>query len=168
MSHNVPQDLPALSDRQLRAVPFMAAAKIFADAAEDMGLPHETVSRWLTDPAFREDYEKQWDESAEVSAVKVRTRILMAVVAFAELLDSHAPEAASSRLVIVPNPQKAREERNREAGKRLKKLIADARNYNADSDRTRLRNLARPRNQPDDSPSYPVLHTLIAKSRIDT
>ena len=128
MSHNVPQDPPTPNEIGLYAVPFLTAARIFADAAEDVGISHETVSRWLTDPAFREVYEKQWDESPEISTAKVRLRMLRTTITLAELLDSHVPDDTATRPVTILDLSRAREEREREANKRFLNLIANAKN----------------------------------------
>ncbi len=152
----------------LYAVPFLTAARIFADAAEDVGIPHETVSRWLADPAFREVYEKQWDESPEISTAKVRVRMLRTIITLAELLDSLVPDATATRPVASLDFSRAREECEREANKRFLNLIANAKNDHSKSCRTKHCDVPRPGNQADDGSPYPTLRSLLPIHRFDT
>ena len=167
MPHNVPKDPPMPNEIGLYAVPFLTAARIFADAAEEVGIPHETVSRWLADPAYREVFDKEWDESPEISTARVRLRILRTISTLAELLDSHVPDATATRPVTILDLSRAREEREREANKRFLDLIANAMNDHSKSCRTEHCDVPRPGNQAGDGSPYPTLRSLLSIHRYD-
>ncbi|MDE2718607.1 MAG: hypothetical protein OXI33_16570 [Chloroflexota bacterium] len=169
MSHDVPQDPLTLSESQLRAVPYLSAARIFTEAAEDLGMSRETISHWLNDHAFRDVCEQQWDRTAAISTAEIKVLILKTIVSLAERLLSDGPQMPTDtfRLVTVPDLPRAREEREREAHIRFQKLIADFKNRDNCASSAEHRNISRPRNPSSEATPYLVLRSLLPDSRLD-
>ena len=167
---NVTENPPALSDRQLRAVPYLSAALIFTDAAENLGVSRETMSLWFKDPAIRDVYEQQWDEAAEISTDEIRVLMLKSFIALAERLVSDGPRrpAPAFRYVTVSDLETADDEREREARKRLMQLVSDVKNDSNRSGHAKHRTVSRPRNHTRETPSYPHLRALFPNPRFDT
>ena len=167
---NVTENPPALSDRQLRAVPYLSAALIFTDAAENLGVSRETMSLWFKDPDIRDVYEQQWDEAAEISTDEIRVLMLKSFIALAERLVSDGPRrpAPAFRYVTVSDLETADDEREREARKRLMQLVSDVKNDSNGSGPARQSTVSRPRKHRSVIPAYPVHHTRNRKPRFDT
>ena len=169
MLQDVTEDSSELSERQLRAVPYLSAAMIFTEAAENLGVSRETMSLWFNDPTVRDVYERQWDEAAEISIDEIRVLMLKSFIALAERLvsDGSRRPTPAFRYVTVSDLERADDEREREAHKRLIQLISDAKNDCNRSGHAKHRTVSRPRNHTSETPSYPHLRALFPKPRLD-
>lgn len=134
MLQNVAKNQTELSDRQLLALPYLTASRTFTEAAENAGVSRETVRRWMNDPAFRQEYERQRDEAFALAAAEIKALMLKAAVVFAERLESDDPEerARASRDVmtygakVVDIKLKTSDaEENRKIADRLKRIMAE-------------------------------------------
>ena len=173
MLQDVTEDSSELSERQLRAVPYLSAAMIFTEAAENLGVSRETMSLWFNDPTVRDVYERQWDEAAEISIDEIRVLMLKSFIALAERLVSDGPRRPVRVLPRRDSPSDPLmtdaedAEIEREAHKRLIQLISDAKNDCNRSGHAKHRTVSRPRNHTSETPSYPHLRALFPKPRLD-
>ena len=127
MSHDVPQEPTALSQRQLLAIPYLTASPTFTEAAEKLGVSRKTIYRWLNDPDFRQAYERQREETAALATSEIRSLMLKAAVVLAERLESDDPEerARASRDVMTYGLKVADSEANRRVVERLNRIISN-------------------------------------------
>ena len=166
MKQDVTENPPTLSERQTRAILLLTATRTFTEIAERFGISRKTISLWLNDPAFREDYERQWDETSALPTAEIQVLMLKSFVALAERLVSEGPgaHARASRTVTISDLKKAHDERERKAHKRLIQLLTDTKNVRNPSDHAKHRTVSPPRNHTSETPSYPHLRTLVPKS----
>ena len=64
MSPNATNSENELSERQVLAIPHLVSAKSVSETAELVGVNRRTVYRWMDDPTFREEYDRQRDAVA--------------------------------------------------------------------------------------------------------
>ena len=64
MLQNVTEETSELSERQILALPYLTASNTHLESAESAGISRMTLYRWLNDPAFRQAYERQREETA--------------------------------------------------------------------------------------------------------
>ena len=64
MSPNATNSENELSERQVLAIPHLVSAKSVSETAELVGVNRRTVYRWMDDPTFREEYDRQRDAIA--------------------------------------------------------------------------------------------------------
>ena len=161
MKQDVTENPPTLSERQLRAVLLLTATRTFTEVAERFGISRKTISLWLNDPAFREDYERQWDETAVLSTAEIQVLMLKSFVALAERLVSEGPRrpvpARRGLAPIVPVMTDA--EIEREAHKRLIQLLTDAKNVCNGAGHAKHRTVSRPREHWSEIPSFRLNRT---------
>ena len=65
MSQNATNSEKELSERQVIAIPHLVSAKSVSEAAELVGVNRKTIYRWMDDPTFREEYDRQRDAVAK-------------------------------------------------------------------------------------------------------
>lgn len=138
MSHNVPQESTALSERQQLAIPYLTASSTFTEAAEKLGVSRRTIHRWLTEPAFRKAYERQREETAALASSEIRALMLKAAVALSQNLESDDPNvrARASRDVMDYGFKLSDAEKNRKVIERLNRYLATSegeRRYSAEN-----------------------------------
>ena len=132
MSHDVPQESTALSERQQLAIPYLTASSTFTEAAEKLGVSRRTIHRWLTEPAFRKAYERQREETAALATAEIRALMLKAAVALSQNLESDDPNvrARASRDVMAYGFKLSDAEKNRKVIERLNRFLATAEGEN--------------------------------------
>ena len=91
MSQDVTNSEKELSERQVLAIPHLVSAKSVSETAELIGVNRRTVYRWMDDPAFREEYDRQRDAVAGFARSGMRTLMLKALSVQAERFDSDDP-----------------------------------------------------------------------------
>ena len=91
MSQDVTNSEKELSERQVLAIPHLVSAKSVSETAELVGVNRRTVYRWMDDPAFREEYDRQRDAVAGFARSGMRALMLKALSVQAERFDSDDP-----------------------------------------------------------------------------
>ena len=91
MSQDVTNSEKELSERQVLAIPHLVSAKSVSETAELIGVNRRTVYRWMDDPAFREEYDRQRDAVAGFARSGMRALMLKALSVQAERFDSDDP-----------------------------------------------------------------------------
>ena len=91
MSQDVTNSEKELSEKQVLAIPHLVSAKSFGETAELVGVNRTTIYRWMDDPTFREEYDRQRDAVASFARASMRSLMLKALSVQAERLDSDDP-----------------------------------------------------------------------------
>ena len=117
MSQNEPVFQEDLSDRQIVALPHVAAAATNAEGARAADISLATLKRWRQDPAFREELRRQRQETSDLAQVELDGLALKSISALAELLEDPNPrvrmQAVRLALVVGIQVGKARENQRR-------------------------------------------------------
>ncbi len=92
MSQDVTNSEKELSEKQVLAIPHLVSAKSVSETAELVGVTRRTVYRWMDDPTFREEYDRQRDAVASFARSGMRTLMLKALAVQAERFDSDDPK----------------------------------------------------------------------------
>lgn len=126
MSGDVRQNSSMLSNNQIHALPYMTSSRTFAEAAEKAGISPRTIHRWMNDPAFREEYERQRDEAAAIARAALRALMLDAVAVLAERLDNEDPQerVRAAKTILSFDTKTAAVDSNRKVVNRLNRVMA--------------------------------------------
>ena len=81
-----------LSEKQVLAIPHLVSAKSFGETADLIGVNRSTIYRWMDNPTFREEYDRQRDAIAEFARDGMRSLMLKALSVQAERFDSDDPK----------------------------------------------------------------------------
>ena len=125
----MPQDVTnsekELSERQELAIPHLVSAKSASETADLVGVNRRTVYRWMDDPTFREEYDRQRDAVANFARSSMRALMLKALSIQAERLDSDDPKerARAAKEIIDYDKTTARSHENQKLVNRLHRLI---------------------------------------------
>ena len=92
MQQNATNSEKELSERQELTIPHLVSAKSVSETAHLMGLNRSTIYRWMDDPVFRAEYDRQRDAVANFARVGMRTLLLKALTVQAERFDSDDPK----------------------------------------------------------------------------
>ena len=125
MRQNATHSKKTLSNKQLRAIPQLVSSKSVSEAAELAGVGRQTIHRWMNDPAFKEEYERQRDEVARYARSGMRTLMYKALTIQAERLDSDDPKerAQASKAIMDYDTKTARTHENQKVIDRLNNLM---------------------------------------------
>ena len=125
MRQNATHSKKKLSNKQLRAIPQLVSSKSVSGAAELAGVGRQTIHRWMNDPAFKEEYERQRDEVARYARSGMRTLMYKALTIQAERLDSDDPKerAQASKAIMDYDTKTARTHENQKVIDRLNNLM---------------------------------------------
>lgn len=95
MSHNVsPERTIALSPRQTAALPYVASEPTLTRGAQAAQITRRTLTRWMNEPAFREELERIRNNIADFAYSELETLALKAAYRIAQLMDSDDPNVA--------------------------------------------------------------------------
>ena len=114
-----------LSERQVLAIPHLVSAKSASETAELIGVNRTTIYRWMDDPTFRDEYDRQRDAVATFARDGMRTLMLKALSVQAERFDSDDPKerARVAKEIIDYDSKTAANSENQKLLKRLHRLI---------------------------------------------
>ena len=114
-----------LSERQELAIPHLVSAKSASETAELIGVNRTTIYRWMDDPTFRAEYDRQRDDVANFARDGMRTLMLKALSVQAERFDSDDPKerARVAKEIIDYDSKTAANSENQKLLKRLHRLI---------------------------------------------
>ena len=90
MAHDGPhsrETAPALSDKQLAALPYLVGATTLSEGAKLADIGRRTLYRWMTDPEFRETLETQRQEAADLAKTELKGLMLKSALVLAEAMD---------------------------------------------------------------------------------
>ena len=132
MQQNATLSEKDLSERQVIAIPHLVSSKTASETAELVGVNRKTIYRWLDDPAFRDEYDRQRDAVANFARSSMRALMLKALSIQAERLDSDDPKerARVAKEIIDYDVKTATSHENQKLLNRLHRLI-----YNVEDDR---------------------------------
>ena len=121
-----------LSERQVTAIPHLVSSKSVSETAELVGVNRTTIYRWLDDPTFRDEYDRQRDAVANFARSSMRALMLKALAIQAERLDSDDPKerARVAKEIIDYDVKTSTSHENQKLLNRLHRLI-----YNVEDDR---------------------------------
>ena len=80
-----------LSNRQILALPILAAAPNMRQAASDAGISQSTLYRWLQDEYFRNELKRLITETAELIRHELTETTLRSFKVLADLMDHPDP-----------------------------------------------------------------------------
>ena len=125
MSQNATNSEKELSERQVLAIPHLVSAKSASETAELVGVNRTTIYRWMDDPDFRDEYDRQRDAIADFARAGMRTLMLKALSVQAERLDSDDPKerAHAAKEIIDYDSKTAMNRENQKLLNRLHRLI---------------------------------------------
>ena len=92
MQHHATNSEKELSEKQVLAIPHLVSAKSVSETADLVGVNRTTVYRWMDDPTFREEYDRQRDAVAGFARAGMRALMLKALSVQAERFDSDDPK----------------------------------------------------------------------------
>ena len=81
----------ALSQRQQVALPYIASEPTISEGARAAGIARMTLTRWMRDPAFREELERIRRNIAEFAFNELEDLTIKCVVRLQQLLDDPDP-----------------------------------------------------------------------------
>ncbi len=125
VSRNEPVFQENLSDRQIVALPHVAAAATNAEGARAADISLATLKRWRQDPAFREELRRMRQETADLAHAELNGLALKSTAALAELLEDPDPRvrAQAIRLALVLGLKVGQERDNRRRINQLQKAL---------------------------------------------
>jgi len=127
-----------LSEKQLKALPLIVAARTMTEAAEKTGLARNTLYEWLRIPAFKAELQRQRDLVVEEALEQLKMNAVKAVDNLGALLDhQHEGFRRTVSLDVIQHAFKAREQ----------KKIADLENKVADLEKQLLERAAKSKQQ---------------------
>ena len=93
-----------LTEKQMVALPYVAAATSLAEGARHASIARSTLHRWMEDPHFRRALENAREEAADLARTELQGLMLKAVHVIAESLDHPRPDirlrAASAAMAL--------------------------------------------------------------------
>ena len=81
----------ALSDRQLRAMPYLVASPTVSEGARLAQVGLRTLYRWMDDDDFRRELERQRSEAAELAYVELKGLMLKSVHVLGSAMEDPNP-----------------------------------------------------------------------------
>jgi len=78
----------ALTPRQRRAIPLLVASRTYTEGIEQAGINRTTLYKWLKDPVFKEELDRQREELAGEAFGILSQNVNKAVETLTGLLDS--------------------------------------------------------------------------------
>ncbi len=78
-----------LTDRQLKALPFIVTAPTYTEGAKKAGVDRVTVYKWLKDPEFKAELDRQREEIAQEAFGVLQQSLTKAVETLVDMLDGN-------------------------------------------------------------------------------
>ena len=114
-----------LSERQVIAIPHLVSAKSASETADLIGVNRSTIYRWMDDPTFRDEYDRQRDAVAKFARAGMRALMLKALAVQAERFDSDDPKerARVAKEIIDYDTKTATNQENQKLINRMHYII---------------------------------------------
>ncbi len=111
MDRNGPQFPPELSDRQVSALPYLAAAATNEEGARMAEISITTLKRWRQDSVFRDELRRLREDAASLAHTELNGLALKSMGALASLLEDPNPRvrAQAVRIALDTGGQGGRE-----------------------------------------------------------
>ena len=90
-----------LSDRQVTALPYLAAAPTKQEGARMAEIDVSTLRRWQQDPVFRDELRRVREEAASLAFAELNGLALKSMSALAELIDDDNPRVRTQAIRIA-------------------------------------------------------------------
>ena len=103
MDRNGPQFPPELSDRQVSALPYLAAAATNEEGARMAEINISTLSRWRQDPVFRDELRRLREDAASLAFAELNGLALKGMATLSGLLDDPSPRVRTQAVRIAVN-----------------------------------------------------------------
>ena len=125
MSQNEPVSQENLSDRQVAALPYVAAAATNTEGAQAADVSLATLKRWRQDPVFRDELRRMRQDTANLAHAELNGLALKSTSALAELLDDPNPRVRTQavRLALVLGIKVGQTEENHRRIRQLEKAL---------------------------------------------
>ncbi len=125
MRHGATNSDKELSQIQALAIPYLVSAKSVSETAQLIGVHRATIYRWLDDPTFRNEYDRQRDAVAQFARDGMRALMLKALAVQAERFDSDDPKerARVAKEIIDYDSKTDANHENQKLINRLHRLI---------------------------------------------
>ena len=105
MTQNDPTPGDESADRQLLALPFIAAAPTNAEAAEAADISVATLKRWRQNPRFKDELRRIREDAAKLAHAELDGLALKSVAALANLMDDPNPRVRAQAVrTALPLP----------------------------------------------------------------
>ena len=98
MTQNDPIPGDEITDRQLLALPFIAAAPTNAEAAEAADISVATLKRWRQNPRFKDELRRIREDAAKLAHAELDGLALKSVAALANLMDDPNPRVRAQAI----------------------------------------------------------------------
>ena len=92
MAENGKTDTAPLTDRQLRALPYLVAAPNISEGARLSQVGLRTLYRWIEDDDFRRELERHRSEASELAYVELQGLMLKAVHVLSFAMEDPSPQ----------------------------------------------------------------------------
>ena len=107
---------PALSEKQLQAIPAILSAKNITGGCRKAGINRDTFYTWLKDPAFKSEFERQRNEIIDLALHELRGLTGQAVEVLRGLLKAKSEAVRlKTAMGIIESVLKAKEIEDLEA-----------------------------------------------------
>ncbi|MDE2838173.1 MAG: hypothetical protein OXL97_11805 [Chloroflexota bacterium] len=125
MSQNEPVSRENLTDRQVVALPHIAAAATNAEGARAADVSLATLKRWRQDPAFREELRRMKQETADLALAELHGLALKSTATLEELLEDPNPRIRTQavRLALGFGIKVGQEKENQRRINQLQKAL---------------------------------------------
>ena len=87
-----------LTDRQLLAIPFIAAAPTQTEGAEAAAISRATLARWRQNPRFKDELRRIREDAAKLAHAELDGLALKSVSALADLMDDPNPRVRAQAI----------------------------------------------------------------------
>ena len=81
-----------LTDRQLRALPYLVAAPTMSEGARVAEVGERTLYRWMNDDDFRRELERRRSEASELAYVELKGLMLKAVQVLGDAMEDSSSQ----------------------------------------------------------------------------
>ena len=92
MLQKVTPEAKSLTQRQLVALPYVASESTTTEGARAASIARMTLTRWMRDPAFREEIERIRRNISELAYSEMEGMTLKSVIRLEQLLDDPDPD----------------------------------------------------------------------------
>ena len=101
MLQKVTPEAKSLTQRQLVALPYVASEPTTTEGARAAGIARMTLTRWMRDPAFREEIERIRRNISELAYSEMEGMTFKSVIRLEQLLDDPDPNVRHRASKII-------------------------------------------------------------------
>lgn len=92
MTQNETEKTTSLTDRQLAALPHIAASSTLSQAARSASTSRATLYRWLQDERFRQALDSLRSEAADFARAELQGLMLKGILVLSQAMDDSSPD----------------------------------------------------------------------------